>query len=147
MTTRRCLMRVCVCVALLLPLAVVAGCHKGPAAVAVKGQVTNAGQPLHVAGREQGLGMVQLECLRLGEDGRTTADAEGAVADDQGRFEVHGRDGKGILPGKYRIAVRQWDPYPQNDKLGGKFSEANSRIVREISGGEDINIDVSRPEG
>lgn len=43
--------------------------------------------------------------------------------------------------------VRQWDPYPQNDKLGGEFSEANSRIVREIGGGEDISIDVSRPEG
>ena len=56
-----------------------------------------------------------------------------------------GRRAGGLPPGKYRIAVRQWDPYPDTDKLGGKFDAQNSPIVREITGEEDIVIDLSKP--
>jgi len=134
-------------VCLVLPLLFIVGCGKGEHVVKVKGQVTNAGKPLQVAGRDIGLGMVQVEFVRIGEDGQPVGNREGAVADDDGRFEIYGRDGAGIPPGKYRIAVRQWDPYPQHDKLDGRFAAGNSTIVREVSGNEDILIDVSRPEG
>ena len=133
------------CIVILLLF--VAGCSPGERAVQVQGRVTNAGQPLQVAGREIGLGMVQLQFFRTDEHGRAEGDSEGAVADSEGRFQVHGRNGKGIPPGKYRIAIRQWDPYPQVDKLDGRFSADKSTIVREINGNQEILIDVARPEG
>jgi hypothetical protein len=131
---------------LALPLILVAGCGEGERVVLVKGQVTSAGQPLRVAGREIGLGMVQLQFFRVEEGGRSAGNAVGAVADDEGHFVVYGHNGKGIPPGKYRIAVRQWDPYPQVDKLGGRFTADNSSIIREVTGSEEILIDLARPE-
>ena len=68
-------------------------------------------------------------------------------ADENGAFKMAGRLGNGLPPGKYRIAVRQWDPFPQTDRLGGKFGEKSTRIVREVTGKEEIVIDVSKPEG
>jgi hypothetical protein len=132
---------------LALPLLFMAGCSKGERVVQVKGRVTNAGQPLHVAGRDVGLGRVQVEFVRLSEDGHLVGNREGAIADEDGRFQVYGRDGHGISPGTYRIAVRQWDPYPQLDKLDGRFTVDSSPITREVTGAEDVLIDVSRPEG
>ena len=119
----------------------------GEKVVAVEGRVTNAGQPLPVAGREMGLGMVRVEFYRIGEDGQQTSDPETAGVDKDGYFRVRGPDGNGIPPGKYRIAVRQWDPFPDTDRLEGKFDENNSPIVREIATRAEIIIDVSKPEG
>jgi hypothetical protein len=62
-------------------------------------------------------------------------------------YTVPGRSGNGLPAGKYRIVVRQWDPFPDFDRLGGRFDEQNSPIIREITEDTEINIDVSRPEG
>jgi hypothetical protein len=124
------------------------GCGgSGEEVVRARGKVTNAGQPLQVEGRDLGLGMVKIELYPIGDDGQQSTNPEGTVADADGSFEVPGRDGNGIPPGKYRIVLRQWDPYPQVDKLKGRFDEQNSQIVREITGKEEILIDVSKPEG
>lgn len=126
----------------------VAGCGSGAEKVVrVRGNVTDAGRPLDVEGRDIGVGMVKVEFYRIGEDGTQSTDPEGTVADADGNFDVPGPNGNGIPPGKYRIAVRQWDPYPQEDKLGGRFDPENSPIIRQITGGEEILIDVSKPEG
>jgi hypothetical protein len=126
---------------------VVAGCGGGEKTVPVRGRVHSAGEPLHVKGRDIGLGMVQIQFYRLDEDGQQSTITAEAVANADGRFDAPGRQGRGIPPGKYRIAVRQWDPYPQVDKLQGKFDEKRSRVVREIPGEGDLDIDVSKPEG
>ena len=61
-----------------------------------------------------------------------------------GEFTLHGTDGKGVLPGKYKIAIRQWDEFPTKDTLNGKFDKDHTPITRDISGEEDILIDVSK---
>ena len=50
-------------------------------------------------------------------------------------------------PSTYRIAVYQYDPFPGKDLLNGQFSREKTPIVREVTGGEEINIDVGNPKG
>jgi hypothetical protein len=133
-------------VAVLLCL-LVAGCGGGgQRAVPVRGRVTDAGKPLHVAGRDVGIGMVVVQFYPVGEDGKAPSLAAEAQVAADGTFDAPGRDGRGLPPGKYLVAVRQWDPFPGVDKLGGRFDETRSKIVRQIDGGE-IVVDVSKPEG
>lgn len=128
-------------------LAAGCGSRGGEGLIQVKGKLTNAGQPLKVQGQEAGLGLIQLEFYRITESGQPSTDPESARLDEQGNFTIPGRSGGGILPGKYRVVVRQWDPYPNVDRLGGKFDAAHSPIVRQIAGQEDVVIDVSQPKG
>lgn len=138
---------------LLAPIAcgLSAGCgasavHEGTV-VPVQGRVTNAGQPLTVKGQEIGLGFVEVKfCKYEGEGKRTAAnDAFTTKTDASGSFKISGRFGHGIPPGKYRIAVRQWDPYPSNDVLAGKFDEEHSPFIRDITRRESLEIDLSKP--
>jgi hypothetical protein len=132
---------------LALVCAVVSGCGgQHGDEVTVRGKVTNGGEPLRVNGRELGLGYVEVHFYHIREDGSIDPDPADAGVEESGEFSVRGRDGRGIPAGKYRITVRQLDPAPDNDKLGGRFNLQNSRIVREVAG-EEILIDVSRPEG
>ena len=62
-----------------------------------------------------------------------------------GTFEVGGPDGKGIKPGRYKIAVT--GPPGGTDPFGGKFTPDKTKIVRDITAGAEVVIDVSRPEG
>ncbi|NQT17597.1 MAG: hypothetical protein HQ582_32885 [Planctomycetes bacterium] len=128
---------------------VAAGCGGGDdePVVRASGRITAGGRPLHVEGRESGAGAVEIKFLRIESEGEEAAQAAITQADADGHFEVPGADGNGIPPGKYRIAIRQWDPYPQIDKLGGKFDEENTPITRQITGEEEILIDVLRPGG
>ena len=128
-----------------------AGCgakvpDEGPVVV-VRGRLTNAGQPLTVRGRDIGLGFVEVRFCKYRGEGNPIApnDTFLTQADASGNFQVLGRFGRGIPPGKYRIAVRQWDPYPQSDTLGGKFDEQHSPILREVAGKEPLEIDLSKP--
>jgi hypothetical protein len=134
---------------LVLVCLVAVGCGGGAdePVVRASGRVTAGGRPLHVEGRETGAGAVEIKFLRIESDDPEAAEPVITQADADGRFEVPGPDGNGIPPGKYRIAIRQWDPYPQIDKLGGKFDEENSPITREVTGEEEIVIDVLRPGG
>jgi hypothetical protein len=115
--------------------------------VPVRGKLTNNGQPLAVKGREIGLGYVELHFYRIQDDGTTDKDPADAAVEESGEFTVRGRDGHGLPPGKYKITVRQLDPAPDNDKLQGRFNFENTPLVREIKEGEEILIDLSRPNG
>ena len=119
---------------------------EGPVVV-IQGRLTNAGEPLTVKGREIGLGFVELRFCKYEGEGKPVArnDIFPAQADASGNFKLLGRFGRGIPPGKYRIAVRQWDPYPQHDDLGGKFDEQHSPIIRDINRNESLEIDLSKP--
>jgi len=136
----------------ILAMAAIPGCSRSArgikeTAVPVKGRVTNAGQPLKISNPM--VGWVEVAFIEIKGEGREAKAGEifTTHADESGAFAMAGRLGNGLPPGKYRIAVRQWDPFPQTDKLGGKFGAKNTPIVREVTGKEEILIDVSRPEG
>jgi hypothetical protein len=123
------------CLAILCSIFLV-GCSGGAPAdgsVAVSGKVTLQGQPLQVAGREMGVGLVEVKFYPLDATGKISEQNFQAGVDAQGAFNVPGPSNRGLPPGKYRVVVRQWDPYPEVDKLQGKFDETNSKITQEIS--------------
>lgn len=132
-----------------LALLACCGCGGGSEAekvVAVRGKVTRGGQTLTVAGEEAGLGYVQVQFYRIDDAGAQSTDpASARVSTADGSFQLAGHGGQGIPPGKYRIAVRQWDPYPE-DKLQGKFDENTSPIIRTIDGDTTLTIDLENPE-
>ena len=109
--------------------------------VPVKGKVTNAGQLLQIS--KHMVGWVEITFIQHLEGQQTKVpETYSARADASGAFTVTGR-----FPGKYRIAVRQWDPYSQVDKLKGAFDDKRTKIVREVTGKEEIHLDLSKPEG
>lgn len=105
------------------------------------GKVTRGGQPLQVNKAQHGdYANVQVVFIPLDKGSASIS----TTAAEDGTFQVELAEGQTISPGKYRIAVYQWNPQPERDELGGKFSEENSPIEREITGeGETINIDLS----
>ena len=118
-------------VALVVPL-FLAGCGGGKHKV--PGKVVQAGQPLTVS--DQGKFVITF----IPEGGKG---AIGTSTRPDGTFVVTGTDGKGIAPGKYKVAVQAWDPYPRKDKLGGKYNEANTRLTVEVGTGEVV-LDVGQ---
>ena len=114
------------------------GGETGPKLVKAHGTVTKGGEVLQVAGRDIGVGMVQLEFIPA--EGNPATETYGAVVDAEGKFDMPG----GMPPGKYKVAVRQWDPYPQTDKLGGKFAATATPIVRDVTGDQPIEIDLDK---
>lgn len=129
----------------LLLTAVLLGCtacnsSTGPQLVECRGTLLKDGNPLEVSGRDIGVGMVSIDFIPVDATG-PAPQSYGAKADAQGKFSIPG----GMLPGKYKVAVRQWDPYPNVDKLNGAFAEDKTSLVREIDGKSEINIDLARP--
>src|SRR5262245_56888563 len=60
-----------------------------------------------------------------------------------GTFEV-----QGLKPGRYKIALTVSNALPgATDPFGGKFTPEKTKIIRDIKGGEDIEIDISKPTG
>lgn len=112
--------------------------------VACKGKLLKGGKPLEVAQRELGLGQVAIEFIPMPDPnaaGPPSTERFGTTVDAQGNFSRPG----GIPPGQYKVAVRQWDPLPNNDKLNGAFAEDKTPLVRTIDGKADIVIDLDQP--
>lgn len=112
----------------------------GPATVSCSGTLLKGGQPLEVANREIGVGMVSLEFIPV-ETAVPTTERYGAKADKEGKFSLPG----GLPPGKYKITVRQWDPFPGTDKLQGAFADEKTPIVRTIDGKSPVEIELNQP--
>ncbi len=119
----------------------VAGCGgpSGPPRFKVKGHVSNKGEPLKVRAM---VGRVQVTFYPVTEPGAPRSDPQEAAVQPNGDFIVHGTDSKGIAAGKYKIAVRQWEEFPNKDVLQGKFDEKNTKIIKDVTGAEAIVIDV-----
>jgi hypothetical protein len=131
-------------VTLLLVLA--AGCGgtvvEGPVAT-LKGKITKGGQPLPVNTSMGNYAYVEVMLMPAGGGAPYIVRAEA-----DGSFAVETADGKPPPAGKYRVAVRQWEPYPQTDRLGGKFDERNTPITIEVTDPpKDLNIDLDKPQG
>jgi hypothetical protein len=150
-----------------------AGCGgTGPAregqAGSATGKVTNAGVPLEVNAP-----LLTVEVVFAKDEGAgkqaDPKDVYRARVKEDGTFQLSSA-GKAIPPGKYRIGVRHWSffvptgsitPGPRpvkkgqwfvegkgDDLLKGKFDEASSPIVREITEKDrTVDIDVSKPQG
>jgi hypothetical protein len=132
-----------------LAVMTVGGCFSGApndGSQPVAGKLTSGGQPLQVAGREIGVGLVEVKFYPQDANGKIGETHYQAGVDAQGNFRVPGPSNRGLPPGKYRIIVRQWDPYPQTDKLNGKFDETNSKIVREITTATTLDLDLAQLE-
>jgi hypothetical protein len=123
----------------LLPLT---ACSKpaGPQMVACQGTLLKDGKPLEVAQREIGVGQVKIDFIPADATG-PTPQSFGATVDPKGNFSVPG----GMTPGKYKVAVYQWDPYPNVDKLQGAFAPDKTSLIREVDGKSDIKIDLAQP--
>jgi hypothetical protein len=65
---------------------------------------------------------------------------------DTGTFEVTGTDGKGIVPGRYKIALTGRIGFGPDtpDYFGGKYTPDNTTILRDVKAGEEVVIDVSK---
>lgn len=118
-----------------LAFATCAGCAAQPAAppgVRVTGVLMRAGKPFVLPGRDVGLGDVEVHLVPLGlvdaaVGAETGLQAESGLADGNGRFEIKGA-GRGVPPGRYRVAVFARDRGFQSDALGGAFSPARTPL-------------------
>ena len=123
-------------------LLLLSGCTSSePPRYKVTGQVTLNGKPLTV---QPVLGQVKVQFLPFAEPSKLVDPNDATYDEKTGKFTVGGLDGKGISPGKYRVAVYQYDPYPQVDKLGGRFSKEKTPIEVEIAGPKDVSIELSQ---
>ena len=136
---------VTICVAVVLSV----GCgqqYERPGTVKVSGTVTDGGTPLHVEGRDVKIGWVTISFSQIPPEDqvdRQLVVSAAAQVDAEGNFELI----DGIEPGEYLITIQQWDPYPQRDRLKGKFDEKNSKVIRNITEDTVMDIDVSQSEG
>lgn len=110
--------------------------------VKLKGKLSDNGEPLFVEGIENATGMIRVGFHPILE-GKPTEEVTSAAVDLEGNFELT----DGIEPGEYLITVGQYEPYPQNDLLKGKFGPKKSPIRKVIDADTELDIDISRPEG
>lgn len=124
---------------LLFALLALTGCGgpKGPVTVSCEGTLLKNGQPLQVAQREIGVGQVTLEFIPVDDTG-PAPQPYGAHVDAAGKFSMPG----GIPPGKYKVVVRQWDPFDTVDRLQGAYAKDKTPLVFDIDGKSPINIDL-----
>lgn len=107
------------------------GCSEAPSIV--KGSVTKGGEALQVSGQ----GDIQIHFIQE-ENGKMTGQTFMASVDSTGHFEAE------VPAGDYRIAVQQLDPYPDVDKLKGKFSQNKTPIKQSVKAGDTLDIDLSQ---
>lgn len=114
--------------------------------VILKGKLTKSGTPVQVDKAKLGdYARVEATFIPVASTGGPKMSAE--VKDD-GTFTLATSEGKPLPPGKYRVAVRQWEPYPQTDLLNGKFDEKNTPLVVEIGDpSQELLIDLDKPKG
>jgi hypothetical protein len=118
--------------ALLLALS---GCGSS-STVQVNGTLVKNGKPIQLEDDH----WVQMMLVPM--DSATSGEWFPANVEKDGRFAVPGKEGEGISPGKYRVAVN-WVTHGDrtHDLLDGAFGRDTSPIVREIDGSR-VTIDV-----
>ncbi len=132
------------------------GCSGGTGGGAAEGRVKPRGRilenglPLKVDASQLPPGDVglQVKFIKIGGvDAGTEYDAR--ITDvEKCMFELVGTDGKGIPPGKYRVAIRMGafslGDEDGGDLLKGRFSRERSKIEIEVKEGEDVVIDIAQ---
>lgn len=109
-----------------------AGC--GPKKVTVQGKLTNGADPI-TGSRD---GPTSMSFVPLGEGGNAGPGIEAPVDQETATYKV-------VIPvGKYRVAVRHYLP-GFKEQFSNRFSEAASPIIREVTGDQQLDIDVQKP--
>jgi hypothetical protein len=124
----------------LVLLVMAAGCGSGK--LRTRGRVLNNGAPLVPAEGD----IVRVTFVPLPEGGGRAMDFYTARFNPaDGTFEAAGKDGQGVPPGKYRIAVEHLRK--RRDLLKGAFDAERSPFVREISSSsEELTLDLAKPK-
>ncbi|VTS07420.1 carboxypeptidase regulatory-like domain-containing protein [Tuwongella immobilis] len=116
---------------------------EGPKTVSITGKITKDGQPLTIspASEASKIGRIDATFYPYTEEKGKIVEPYAALYNSKdGTFTLD----QPLPPGKYRLAVQLWDPYPQKDLLKGGYTRENSPITVEIQGGESIDIDLSK---
>jgi hypothetical protein len=117
-----------ICLVLVLVATGVAGCGRGDGKLNVIGKVLKGGAPLTVPEEEY----VRVTFFPVTEDGSAPKNTYAAIFNrGDGTFRALGGDGKGVPPGKYRIAIE----YLKNgrDALKGAYDGDRSPFVFEVN--------------
>jgi hypothetical protein len=143
----------------------ISGCGGSSNAVWVKGKLLKGGaRYAPPEGHLVSVTFVAMEIQdRAGKTLKSNEPFEADYKDEDGSFTVPGQEGRGIPPGKYRIAVTQkmlreafeaakpkakpgQKPITrETDFLDDRFGQSTSPIVREIKGPSDLVIDMDKP--
>ena len=134
---------------IVLALLATAGCGEEVVVketVLLQGKVVKGGQPLTVNSAQLG-DYARVEAIFVPQDNSHPGYA--VKVEPDGSFRLATESGKPLPPGKYRVAVRQWEPYPQTDLLQGKFDQKTSPIMIDIAANTtDLGtIDIDKPNG
>ncbi len=159
---------------LALMLAAAVGCSSSPPSTIregnhkVTGALTKQGQPLTF---DETQGVIDLTFAPMKDGKRPILDPERTTDDvllppgggaaekyyayrasvkEDGTFHVP----EGLPQGQYLVTVRHLPkgrnpdvPLDRLDTLKGAFNARNSKIIRDVKGATEINIDVGKPEG
>ena len=160
--------RLMVLTLLAAPMLTSIGCGGSGNAVRVTGKLVKGGAA-YVPPNGQYVDLTFVGLETRDETGKIVKNHEPYQADlDEagGRFTVPGRDGRGIPPGKYRVAVVQkmtretFDASNpkgrrtvggrvavdrETDLLADRFGLTTSPIVREVGSSTDLTIDLDNP--
>jgi hypothetical protein len=117
----------------------------GEKLLTVKGKLLKGGLPLKPSANEKlppGDAGIRVFFYRVG----------GAEAGEEYHANVNPEDSTfdlGVPPGRYRIAVimAPIGSEESGDRFKGKYNMQNSKIEREITGKEDLVIDLDKPNG
>src|SRR5712691_1383280 len=128
-----------------VPLLLLLGCSGDgnppvPAGVIVQGKLLKGGQPLNVPNQDVGFGVVEIVLIPADKPG----EPERALAKPDGTFQALG-PGKGLPPGRYKLAVYQRDQGMSSDQLCGMFSVEKTPISINLSDskvGGKLDLDV-----
>lgn len=114
--------------------------------VLLQGKVVKSGEPLKVNSAQLG-DYARVEAIFVPQDNSHPGYA--VKVEPDGSFRLATESGNPLPSGKYRVAVRQWEPYPQNDLLQGKFDQKNSPVMIDIAADTtDLGtIDIDKPNG
>jgi hypothetical protein len=116
-----------------------AGCGDGK--LRTKGRLLKGGQPCVPAEGES----FNVTFVPIPPDGKPPVDYYFAAFDpSDGTFRPAGKDGKGMPPGKYRVAVEHMKG--KRDLLGGRYDAERSPFVFDVDAGtSEIAIDLDNP--
>jgi hypothetical protein len=116
-----------------------AGCGDGK--LRTKGRLLKSGQPCIPAEGES----FNVTFVPILPDGQLPTDYYFASFDrSDGTFRPAGKDGKGMPPGKYRVAVEHMKA--KKDLLGGQYDAERSPFVFDVDAGtSEIVIDIDNP--
>jgi hypothetical protein len=116
-----------------------AGCGDG--LLRTQGRLLKGGQPLVAKEGEH----IEVTFVPIPPDGKPPADYYFADTDQAtGTFRPAGKNGKGMPPGKYRVAVEVMKK--KKDQLGGKFDAERSPFVFDVDAGtRELVLDLDAP--